>query len=92
MSRSTDIVARIAADGTSTIYVNGARVEVKQLAIVATNGEGCEVTLTLANCTVNHEAAGPDDEHERPVVGSAFKSLCHGCGGLFANGDGHVCE
>ena len=93
--RPTDIRARISPDGTADVHVNGARVTVKQLAILATAGESCEVTLTLVGCNVNGETAGPDappvPNEELPVLGSVFKSLCANCGGLFRNGDGHVC-
>ena len=93
--RPTDIRARVAPDGTAEVHVNGVRVTVKQLAIVATAGEGCEVTLTLVDCAVNGETAGPDvaaRTEDRPVVGAVFKTPCHNCGGLFMNGDGHVCN
>ncbi len=93
--RPTDIRARIAPDGTAEVHVNGARVTVKQLAIVATAGEGCEVTLTLVDCTVNGETAGPDAadlQDDAMPAGAVFSSLCHGCGKLFRNGDGHRCD
>lgn len=91
--RPTDIRARVAPDGTAEVHLNGVRVSVKQLAIVATAGEGCEVTLTLVDCAVSGETAGPDAAtEERPALGAVFQSLCHGCGKLFRNGDGHVCN
>lgn len=93
--RPTDIVLRVAPDGTASVHMNGSRVDVKSVALVATAGEGCDVTLTIANCAVNQDSAGPDApsvDTERPPVGAVFQTLCHGCGKLFRNGDGHVCS
>lgn len=93
--RPTDIQLRVAPDGTASVYMNGSRVDVKSVALVATAGEGCDVTLTIANCAVNQDSAGPDVEAptgERPVIGAVFQTLCHGCGKLFRNGDGHTCS
>jgi hypothetical protein len=33
----------------------------------------------------------PSPNEELPVLGAVFKTLCANCGGLFRNGDGHVC-
>lgn len=77
------------------IYLDGVRLSIKGLQIAASLTEETEVVLVLSGVRVNHDSAGPDARplaDDTPAPGSVFQSLCHGCGKLFRNGDGHACS
>lgn len=79
----------------SEVYLDGMRLNLKALQVVAGVGESTEVTLVLNNIRINNDSGGPDARapaDDAPAPGSVFQTLCHGCGKLFRNGDGHVCK